>query len=161
MSVSPEEFKNVMSHVAATVTVVTANSDEGPIGLTVSAFMSVSADPAIVLICVDKSTASLQPMLDAPGYTVNVMPVGTEDEAMVVATHGADKFGSTSWNGPSIPEAGPVLESALASLECVTIDRSEVGDHWVIYGEVDQVTIAKDDIAPLMWHGRVFVQIEE
>jgi flavin reductase (DIM6/NTAB) family NADH-FMN oxidoreductase RutF len=160
MSVSAEDFKNVMSQVAATVTVVTAKSDDGPIGLTVSAFMSVSADPAIVLVCVDKATGSLQPMLDADGFTVNVMPEGTEDEAMRFATHGTDKFGSSGWSDAATPGAGPVLDSALACLECETINRAEVGDHWVIYGEVMATDIADPDTAPLVWLGRAFVKVD-
>jgi flavin reductase (DIM6/NTAB) family NADH-FMN oxidoreductase RutF len=161
MTVSAEEFKNVMSRVAATVTVVTAPGDEGPVGLTVSAFMSVSADPAIVLVCVDKSISSLQPMLDAEGFTVNVMPEGTEDEAMRFATHGADKFGPSDWSDPATPGAGPVLANALARLECVTIDRAEMGDHWVIYGEVHATDIADPDTAPLVWLDRGFVRVGE
>lgn len=161
MTVSAQEFKNVMSRVAATVTIVTASGAEGPVGLTVSAFMSVSADPAIVLVCIDKSTSSLKPMLDAQGFTVNVMPVGTEDEAMLFAAHGTDKFGDSDWSEPETPGAGPVLANALARLECVTIDRNEMGDHWVIYGEVNAADVADSGIAPLVWLGRGFVKLEK
>jgi len=159
MTVTAEEFKGAMSRVAATVTIVTAPGDQGPVGLTVSAFMSVSADPAIVLVCIDKATASLQPMLDADGFTVNVMPEGTEEDSMRFATHGADKFGATEWSEPSTRGAGPVLSSALESLECVTIARTEMGDHWVIYGEVDAITVADPDAAPLVWRGRGFAKV--
>ncbi len=159
VTVSAEEFKGALSRVAATVTIVTAPGDQGPVGLTVSAFMSVSADPAIVLVCIDKATASLQPMLDADGFTVNVMPEGTEDDAMRFATHGADKFGISNWSAPATPGAGPVLSSALESLECVTINRTEMGDHWVIYGEVDAITVADPEATPLVWRGRGFVKV--
>ncbi|MEA3501695.1 MAG: flavin reductase family protein [Actinomycetota bacterium] len=161
MPISPDELKEVMSLVAATVTVVTADSDDGPVGLTVSSFMSVSADPAIVLVCVAKTTTSQQSMVGAEGFTVNVMPQGTEDEAMLFAKRGADRFGSSRWSDPGTPAAGPVLESAMAHLECVTIDRTEVGDHWVIYGEVLVTKIANRDLVPLVWRGRGFVKIQE
>ncbi len=127
--------------------------------MTVSAFMSVSADPAIVLVCVDKSTASLQPMLDAEGFTVNVMPEGTDAEAMLFATHGADKFGESEWRDAATSQAGPVLESSLAHLECITTDRHEVGDHWVIYGAVVSSGVKDPDSPPLIWHNRGFVRI--
>jgi len=160
LSVSADEFKSVMAQVAATVTVVTTRIDDAPVGLTVSAFLSVSADPAIVLVCVDKATASLQAMLEADGFTVNIMPEGTEEAAMLFATHGADKFGPTSWKEPSTPTAGPVLASAFASLECATIDRVEVGDHWVLYGQVVHAETADSDAAPLVWHGRGFAKLQ-
>lgn len=159
MTVSADEFKSVMSRVAATVTVVTANGDDAPVGLTVSAFMSVSADPAIVLVCVDKSTASLHGMLDADGFTVNIMPESAGEEAMLFATHGADKFGSSRWHDAGVSDAGPVLESALAHLECITSDRHDVGDHWVIYGRVVSTGIADTDASPLVWHDRGFAGI--
>lgn len=159
MTVTAEEFKNVMSRVASTVTVVTAQGEGGPVGLTATAFMSVSAEPAIVLVCIDTSTASLQPMLDASGFTVNLMPEGTEDESMLFATHGADKFGSSEWSEPDIVAAGPVLASAYARLECRTINRTKMGDHWVIYGEVNATAITDPTSAPLVWLGRSFAKL--
>ena len=159
MTVTADEFKNVMSTVAATVTVVTARGEEAPIGLTVSAFMSVSADPPIVLVCVDKSTASLDGMLAAEGFTVNIMPESAGDEAMLFATHGADKFGESQWSDAAVPHAGPVLASATGHLECEAVDRHEVGDHWVIYGQVEAVATAEAAEAPLVWHNRSFARL--
>ncbi len=91
---SPDTFKDVMSAIAASVTVVTAPGPTEPVGITVSAFTSVSADPPIVLVCIDKRAGSLPALLAADGYTINFMPEGTGDIAMVFATPGADKFGS-------------------------------------------------------------------
>jgi len=159
MPISSDELRSVMSRVAATVTVATAKGHDGPVGLTMSSFMSVSADPAIVLVCIAKEAASLRTMLDAEGFTVNVMPQGTEDETMLFATTGADKFGSSKWRDAEHFVAGPVLETALAHLECATIERTEVGDHWVIYGEVLATKVVDDDLTPLVWLGRGFARV--
>jgi flavin reductase (DIM6/NTAB) family NADH-FMN oxidoreductase RutF len=159
MAVTAEEFKNVMARVASAVTIVTAKSAAGPIGLTVSAFMSVSADPAIVLVAIDKATSSVTPMLDAVGFTVNIMPEGADDEAMLFATHGADKFGESDWSDAGTPAAGPVLANALAYLECITVNRHESGDHWVLYGELNAATIADADALPLVWHDRAYAKL--
>jgi flavin reductase (DIM6/NTAB) family NADH-FMN oxidoreductase RutF len=159
MPVSAEELKDVMSRVASTVTVVTATGGDGPIGLTVTAFVSVSADPAIVLVCIEKMATSTQPLLDAAGFTVNLMPEGTEDEALRFAARGVDRFESSKWKDPVVSVAGPVLESGLAHLECVRIDRTEVGDHWVIYGEVLATGITDQELLPLVWLGRDFTKL--
>lgn len=105
-------------------------------------------------------------MLDAEGFTVNIMPESAGDEAMLFATHGADKFGASQWSDADVPQAGPVLASALAHLECTTIDRTEVGDHWVIYGRVDATAAdaagaeaGEATAAPLIWHGRSFAKL--
>ncbi len=153
----PEEFKNVMANVAATVTVVTANTPGGPIGLTVSAFTSVSADPPIVLVCIDKVVGSLEPLLAADGYTVNIMPQGAEDVAMLFATKGTDRFASLEWKPSATPAAGPVLADAFQTLECETIQRTEMGDHWILYGKVVAGTGSHG--TPLVYLNRGFAEL--
>jgi len=157
-SIDTDRFKDLMANVAATVTVVTAPSDDGPVGITVSAFTSVSADPPIVLICIDKVAGSLAQFLSAPGFTVNFMPEGTEDTAMVFATRGADKFGAVVWSEPQDASAGPVLAEAFQVLECETVERTEIGDHWVIYGQV--VAERGDAAVPLVYFNRDFAKLE-
>ena len=157
MSIDTERFKDLMSNVAATVTVVTAPSDDGPIGITVSAFTSVSADPPIVLMCIDKVAGSLAQFLAAPGFTVNFMPEGAEDSTMVFATRGADKFGTVEWREPVTASAGPVLEEAFQVLECETVEQTEMGDHWVIYGRV--VAETGEAGVPLVYFNRNFAKL--
>jgi len=157
-SIDTERFKDLMSNVAATVTVVTAPSDDGPIGITVSAFTSVSADPPIVLICIDKVAGSLGQFLAAPGFTVNFMPEGTEDTAMLFATRGADKFGAAEWSDPQTGGAGPVLTEGFQMLECETVERTEMGDHWVIYGRV--LAEGGEPATPLIYFNRNFAKLE-
>jgi flavin reductase (DIM6/NTAB) family NADH-FMN oxidoreductase RutF len=157
-SITPEIFKAVMQNVAASVTVVTVNSPDGPVGITVSAFAPVSADPAIVLICIDKSAASLQPLLDTDGFTVNFLPEGAGDLALVFATPGADKFGSTEWDEPEVSVAGPVLDDAFQVFECEVVERLEMGDHWVIFGQVVEAVVRTG--VPLVYLNRAFVELD-
>jgi flavin reductase (DIM6/NTAB) family NADH-FMN oxidoreductase RutF len=156
-SIDPQRFKDLMANVAATVTVVTARSEDGPVGITVSAFTSVSADPAIVLICIDKVAASLAPLLAADGFTVNFLPEGTQETAMVFAMKGADKFGSVEWSDAATVVAGPLLGEAFQTLECETVERTEIGDHWVIYGRV--VAESGEAGVPLLYLNRGFARI--
>ena len=149
----------IISFLRDTARALTAPSDDGPIGITVSAFTSVSADPPIVLICIDKVAGSLGQFLAAPGFTVNFMPEGTEDTAMLFATRGADKFGTAEWSDPQTGGAGPVLAEAFQMLECETVERTEMGDHWVIYGQV----VAESGVAavPLIYFNRNFARLEQ
>lgn len=153
-----EDFKDAMSHYAGSVEIVTVHTPDGPIGITVSAFVSVSVDPPIVLVCIDKITGSLDAMISADGYTVNFMPEGTEDIAMLFATRGADKFGSVEWSDPEISIAGPVLTDAFQVFECETIQHTEMGDHWVLYGKVRHGTVG--DAQPLVYLNRGFAKIQ-
>lgn len=151
----------MMSAVASTVTVVTAPAPaepSGAIGITVSAFTSVSADPPIVLVCIDKVASSLDAFLAAPGYTVNFLPEGLGDLAMIFATHGADRFGSVGWRSPEVGVGGPVLDSSYGHFECRVTDRVEVGDHWVIYGQVEAGGREDRNADPLLYLKRGFAR---
>jgi flavin reductase (DIM6/NTAB) family NADH-FMN oxidoreductase RutF len=155
--VDDDLLRSVMRSVATPVTVVTAHrSDDDPVGITVSAFCSVSAEPPIVLWCIHKGAESLAAFLDAEGFTVNFLPEGTADEAMLFATRGADKFGAASHRPSEQDAAGPVLESAFAVFECRTIDRVEMGDHWVLFGEVVAGGNLDPDAGPLVYRSRSF-----
>ncbi|NHZ70893.1 MAG: flavin reductase [Proteobacteria bacterium] len=159
--IDADTFKNTMATVAATVTVVTSYAAEEPIGITVSAFTSVSVDPPIVLVCIDKASGSLAPFLAAAGFTVNFLPESAANLAMTFATRGADKFGSGDWTAPTVVGAGPLLNDSYGVLECLTIDRTEMGDHWVLYGRVDAGGVTNPDASPLLYVKRTFARLEE
>ncbi|MGI9666341.1 MAG: flavin reductase family protein [Acidimicrobiia bacterium] len=158
---TPDKFKDMMSAVAATTTVVTIPPNgvsDSPSGMTVSAFTSVSADPPVVLVCVDKRSASLEAFLATESYTVNFLPQGTGDLAMLFATSGADKFGDSNHTPPSSGVGGAVLDQAYGHFECNVVRSDEVGDHWVIYGEVIAGGRTDPDGEPLLYVHRGFAR---
>ena len=159
--IGPDVFKDLMSAVASTVTVVTAGGVDGPIGMTVSAFTSVSVDPPIVLACIDKAVGSLPGYLTADGFTVNFLPESAEAEATLFATKGADRFGSVPWKGPSVSEAGPILDIAFGNFQCVTVEQVEMGDHWVIFGRVDAGGRTSSGVLPLLHVERHYAAVAE
>jgi len=159
MTASEQELKDVMARVAATVTVVTANGEGAPAGVTVSSFTSVSLDPPVVLVCMKKDQEPQQTVIDAPGFTVNIMGRGSEEESMRFAMPDVDRFATSEWEPADLAEAGPILGSAIARLECRTIERAEIGDHWVLYGEVHAAAVDDEATSPLVWLGRGFVDL--
>ena len=155
--IDPRTFTDMMASLAASVTVVTVDGPDGPSGLTVSAFTSVSADPPIVLICIDSRASTLPLLLEGEGFTVNFLPRGAEDVAMLFATRDADRFGSVGWR--SIALGGPVLDDAYGHFVCRRVEALELGDHWVIFGEVSSSDRDPDYVAPLVYHDRGFVEL--
>jgi flavin reductase (DIM6/NTAB) family NADH-FMN oxidoreductase RutF len=156
-SISAQTFKDTMATVAQAVTVVTTQDGDTPIGLTVSAFQSVSAEPAIVTICIDKVVNSLGVFMAADGYTVNFLPLDQADVATAFATRGVDRFASTPWHSAPLGVGGPVLDVAYGHFECRVDRRLEVGDHWMILGEVVGSELASPDSTPLVYLNRRFV----
>jgi len=159
--IGPDEFKDMMSAVAASVTVVTATVEGEPIGITVSAFTSVSVDPPIVLVCIDKVAASLDAYLAADGFTVNFLPASASRESTLFATKGSDRFDAVAWREPSIDSAGPVLDIAYGTFECETVERLEMGDHWVLFGRVDAGGRTDEDASPLLYYARAYACVAE
>ena len=152
-------FIDTMASLAASVTIVTVESDDGPSGLTVSAFTSVSADPPVILVCIDERASTLPVLLSEGGFTVNLMPQGTSELAMLFATPDTDRFGATGWR--PVAGAGPVLEDAFGYFVCRTVGRTEMGDHWVLYGEVIDGGLVDSDAEPLVYRGRRFARLED
>jgi len=159
--IGPDQFKDMMSAVAVTVTVVTAYADGEPIGITVTAFASVSVEPPIVLVCIDKVASSLPAYLDADGFTVNFLPASASSVSTLFATKGSDRFAEVDWRHPSVRAAGPVLDIAYGAFECTTIERLEMGDHWVIFGRVDAGGRTDDTATPLVYFGRDYACVSE
>jgi len=135
--VSPDEFRRVLSHFATGVTIVTTRDTDGrPTGLTVSAFCSVSLDPPQVLVCVDHKSQSYPALRDRDRFAVNFLGERHEDVSRRFATTRLDKFDGVPHKLSS--HGVPLLEGALAQLECRTVSRHVEGDHTILVALVEE-----------------------
>jgi flavin reductase (DIM6/NTAB) family NADH-FMN oxidoreductase RutF len=140
MALTPTEFRTALRCFAAGVTVVTTRDREGrPTGLTASAFTSVSLDPPLVLVCVDHA-ATAHPDLQAHGwFAVNVLQREQEGLSRRFAVSGGDKFGGVACHEG---QTGlPLLDGALATLECRIVAAHEAGDHTIFIGQVESAIV--------------------
>jgi flavin reductase (DIM6/NTAB) family NADH-FMN oxidoreductase RutF len=151
MSISKEEFRSALSRFASGVTVVTTKDGNGKLyGITVSAFCSVSLAPPLVLICIEKNTASHHAFEQSRVFVVNILGENQQRISDHFASHLEDKFSKIPYR-PGIEDL-PVLEDALANLECRLRYSHEGGDHTIFVGEVEKATI--NGVAPLLYfHG--------
>lgn len=131
------EFRRVMGHFPTGVTVVTSMHDDGsPCGLTVNAFSSLSLDPPQVLVCVEEAADSFG-CIDRSGvFAVNILEEGRgESLSRRFSTWGMDdKFRGVAFRSEST--GSPILEAALAWVDCRVIQKVVSGDHAVFIGEV-------------------------
>jgi len=151
MSISKEEFRAALSHFASGVTVVTTKDGSGKLyGITVSAFCSVSLTPPLVLICIEKNTGSHHAFEQSRVFVVNILRENQQRISDHFASPLEDKFSGISYR--SGIEDLPVLEDALANLECRLRYSHEGGDHTIFVGEVEKATV--NGIQPLLYfHG--------
>lgn len=140
---------------------VTALGDEGPRGLTVSSFCSVSLEPPLVLVCVDRSSNTLPALQQAGGFTVNFLSHGRAALAARFASKADGKFEGVAWAAPATPEGGPILiEDSAAHAVCITREAFEAGDHWVFLGEVREGGVT-EGLSPLVYHRRTYVSLRD
>jgi len=134
--IDESEFRRVIGHFATGVAVVTTCREDGSAaGLTVSAVASVSLDPTLVLVCVDRVSDTHAWMERAGYFAANVLEEGRgETLARRFSGGGAEKFRGVAWH----PErtGAPVLDDALAWLDCRITAALPGGDHTIFVGEV-------------------------
>lgn len=146
----PTRFREIMGHYPTGVTVVTAlAADQRPVGLTANSVTSVSLDPPLVLVCLSTSSSSLDAITDSGGFAVNILDVSSA----AVATQFAEGDRNSRFVGvPFTPLAGgiPVLDAALAWMECEIFRAFEVGDHVILVGRVTAGDVRVGE--PLLFH---------
>jgi flavin reductase (DIM6/NTAB) family NADH-FMN oxidoreductase RutF len=153
-------FREVLATFPAGVVIVTAQDTDGtPVGLTVSAFCSVSADPTLVLVCIDKGSNTLPAIKHSRAFTVNILAAGREDLALQFASKSGDKFAGVAWEEPQLDIGGPILRNDAASYLVCNVDQEiEAGDHWVFIGEAVEAGV-QEGHPPLLYHNRGFASL--
>jgi len=133
--VGPARFRELVGCFATGVTVLTTRTPEGqPVGMTASAVASVSLDPPLVLVCVDRRH-DMHPALGAARHFVlNVLAADQEPLSRRFADLANDRFAGVTWHDNA--DGMPVLEGAVAAIECEKQSAVPAGDHTVFFGLV-------------------------
>jgi flavin reductase (DIM6/NTAB) family NADH-FMN oxidoreductase RutF len=143
MAIDPRELRNVMGHFATGVTIITTRDMAGkPFGLTANAFSSLSLDPPLVLICVDKKVDCYACFDQSRVFVVNILSEGQDQLSTRFATKGIEKF-----EGVAVRQGNlgvPLLEGAVAHIECTLTSTYEGGDHTIYVGEIQSVAASGD-----------------
>jgi flavin reductase (DIM6/NTAB) family NADH-FMN oxidoreductase RutF len=136
MPFDPSEFRRVLGHWITGVSVVASRTDAGPpCGLTANAVTSLSLEPPLVLACVDRAANSHDCIHRAGFFTINVLREDGETIARRFAGADAEeKFDGISWH--PAPSGAPILDQALAWIDCRVHDVHPGGDHTIFIGEV-------------------------
>jgi 3-hydroxy-9,10-secoandrosta-1,3,5(10)-triene-9,17-dione monooxygenase reductase component len=147
-----QEYRRVLSRLASGVVAVTAvGPGGGPVGLTVSSFVSVSLDPPLVSFCAARSSATW-PRLRAGGRVcVNILGERQSGAAAQFAAQGADRFRGVGWR--LSPGGLPALDGGLAWLECTIQAEHVAGDHDIVVCRVDRLEEAGDGGPLLRFRG--------
>jgi flavin reductase (DIM6/NTAB) family NADH-FMN oxidoreductase RutF len=128
-------YKDALSRLTTGVTVVTAHADGQDWGMTCNSFTSVSLDPALVLWCLRRDSASHRAFTQGGGYTVNVLSSQQQALARQFASGTqAERFATTALE--RLPSGRARLAQALAWFDCSLVSCTSAGDHDVLIGRV-------------------------
>ncbi len=143
-------YKQVMGSFPSGVTVITTLDDDGQIvGLTASAFSSLSMDPALVLFCPNYSSDSYPVLIKSKRFAIHLLSADQRDEAYAFAKKGKDKALGIDW---TLSELGnPILANATAIIECELWREYEGGDHAILVGAVKNLIVPEQDVIPMIY----------
>ena len=162
----PARFREVMGHFATGISVVTAFDGERPQGITVNAFSSVSLDPPLVMVALDRRRF-ITPMVRAAGrYAVNVLG---EDQQFLSdcfahapvsqGSPGREEFCGAAWQPGRT--GLPLIDGSIATLECTIVETFSAGDHDLFIGRVDALDQRRAGVAPLLYFRRRYLHVEK
>jgi 4-nitrophenol 2-monooxygenase / 4-nitrocatechol 4-monooxygenase, reductase component len=148
-------FRDVIGRFTSGVTVITTAVDGTRFGTTASAFSSLSMEPPMVLVCLNKTSDTQAAVLKAGAFAVNIPSDGQQDLAYRFARKG-DKFGDLAHE---VGRRGvPVLQGTLAHLECEVGETVTGGTHTVFLAHV--AVAAGHDGTPLTYYRGRFGRLE-
>ncbi len=160
MTVPSDDFRQVLSRFASGVTVVsTLDADKKPIGVTVSAFTSLSLKPPLILICLDNATSNLRAYTEGDAFAVNILSCQQSDISNAFAFPGPNPpFEQTTYTeGKS---GLPLINDTAASIECEKHAVYPGGDHVIVIGLVKHAAWSFET-DPLIYVGGRYRRLED
>ena len=153
MAASNDLFKELMRRFAAGVTLVTFNENEKFGGLTVSSFCSLSMDPPLVLICIDRKITSHDSLEKTDTFGVNICNSEQGKLAWDFANSNIDKNELIKSLPHTLTKLGtPLLDGCLATMECKITQKYDGGDHTIFIGQVEEGE-CDENAEPLVYYG--------
>ncbi len=144
-------LRDAFGQFATGVTIVTCASDEGPVGITANSFSSLSLDPALVMWAVDRHSRRFGFFEAAERFAIHVL---SEDQLDLCNACAKDAFALREIAHEVGAGGVPLLDGALARFECTLHAMHEAGDHMIIVGQVERVTMT-DGEALAFWNGKL------
>jgi flavin reductase (DIM6/NTAB) family NADH-FMN oxidoreductase RutF len=150
--ITPDEFRAALGRFATGVTVITVETPEGGVhGMTANAFCSVSLRPPLVLVCVDHLAETYLHLRERGQFGVSVLK-GDQDalsEFFADPERNPDAAYRLGIRYHKMTSGRPVLQDALANMDCKVVDAHAAGDHTIFVAEVREVLLGEGE--PLLY----------
>ncbi len=154
-----DTYRSLIGQFATGVTVVTTNVGGRLHGMTANAVCSLSLDPLQLLVCVDRESNCYSQMQAAEAFGVSILAADQEEVSNRFARTTKPAEGSLQGVEYRLGSLGePLIEDALAHLECRIADRLDGGDHIIVIGDVVAGGQARE-AAPLLFYGGRYARL--
>jgi flavin reductase (DIM6/NTAB) family NADH-FMN oxidoreductase RutF len=157
MAFDSKKQRKIMGQFATGVTVVTTGGEAGQHGLTANAVASLSLDPPLVLVAVDRSAHSIDYLRKNRCFAVNILRLDQESISRRFATPGPKDFSDLKMITAST--AAPILPDCLAYVDCLVVEILPGGDHEIFVGEI--VGGEYHGGEPLLYHAGGYCRLAE
>lgn len=163
MSYDPDKLRQTMRMWATGVTVVTAKADQHLFGMTVSSFTSVTLEPPLILVCIQKQLPTAQAILDSQSFAVSMLGEAQEEVSnrfagFIPLAEGEDRFTGVPLHFAST--GAPILQNAMGWLDCRLHSVLDGSTHHIFMGQVIESSGYPSTIQPpLLYYDRGYRQI--
>lgn len=151
-STNVDHYKTVLGHFCTGVTVVTSRDEGRPVGFTCQAFSALSLRPPMILLCPAKTSSTWPRIRRSGAFAVNVLGMAQRELGARFGRTGIDRFAGVP-HRPS-PSGMPLLDGAIAWLECRIDNEVEGGDHTIVTASVTALGLGAADRPLLYFQGR-------
>lgn len=149
------DFRTALRHLAGGVSIITAGRGEDRTGLTVTSLSSLSAEPPTVMFGLNLSSSTYPVLARHRSFGVNFLSAAQKQVADRFAGRGGEKgparYAEAEWSEGRT--GAPLLEGALAALDCELEELIERHSHAIVIGRVREVRLGSNDAALLYWRG--------
>ncbi len=155
MSIDAASYRRIIGQFATGVTVVTTAVDGRLHGMTANALTSVSLDPLLLLVCVDKGTHAHDELTNAGRFGVNILAEEQEEVSNLFAATTEPEQGRLQGVSYHLgPNGAPIIDGCLAWIQCEVTERTDAGDHTIFFGRVLDATTERDAPPLLFYQGK-------
>ena len=159
MPVSPDEFRRALRCWASGVSIVTTRGGRGIQGITVASFCSLSLDPPLILICINREARSHRLIAEQRCFGVNILRQDQQPLSDIAAGRAPAGGGFERLERRTASTGAPILPNVLAWLDCTLVEQHEGGDHTIFVGRVEAA--GHGDGTPLVWFSSGYRRLRE
>ncbi|WP_081736814.1 flavin reductase family protein [Arthrobacter sp. MA-N2] len=144
-------MRSVLGHFCTGVAVITGAVDSAPVGMTVQSLVSISLEPPLVMFSPQKTSTTWPRIRRGGVFSANILGEDQKDLCRSFSKSAEDKFDGVAWRAGRT--GAPILDDALAFIECEIESVYEAGDHYMVLGKVLDLGVASPGTPLLFYRG--------